>query len=309
MNFHLSSLQKLTGVIFVTVLLVGVSGAYAQDLYWSGTVYSDGRDVGPINLQKGATYSIQVTGSFYMGIWYQNQRSIWNDACYEFNAHSQPTPITVLQNSLGINYCSEYNPYHIYQSAQFVSDGRPLWFRIHDTDYRDNEGGLNVMVLMHRKPSAYDSQGLQSFKLFSALSRQSSKNFKQNKFPDVYINTSLGDPIPYHMRHPVELKLNVSSDKEIYLSSKENEKSGIYIDNFLMFVINSAKGTKVFSVGKVKKHSYRGAEVIQVPPNSLHPGAVNITKYVPHNTAITMTVYALDYGYDAGMSDIYLIVR
>ncbi|PIE46452.1 MAG: hypothetical protein CSA42_08495, partial [Gammaproteobacteria bacterium] len=251
-------------------------------------------------LQRGETYSIEVSGSFYMGRWYRNGRSIINDACYEFNAHNQPASIPVLQNSLGVSYCSFYNPDHYYQSSPFVSDGRPLWFRIYDTDYRDNRGGLNVSVFWHRTASAPYNQEFQSIKLFNALKQQSSNNFKHNRFPEVYVNTSSWDTMPYHMSAPVRLTLTVDYGKEVYLSSKRNKKSGIYVDNFLMFVVESAEGTKIFSVGRVPKHTYRSEEVTRVSPNNLHPGVVNLTKYLPHNTVVNMTVYALDFGGHAG---------
>ncbi|PIE45206.1 MAG: hypothetical protein CSA45_04015 [Gammaproteobacteria bacterium] len=165
MNVNLNKLQKVTTVALFATALAYVPCASAQELYWRGYIASNGKNVGPIVLQRGATYSIRVSGSFYMGRWYQNGRSILNDACYEFNAHNQPTPITVLQNSLGINYCSQYSSKHNYRSAPFVSDGRPLWFRIVDTDYRDNRGGLNASVFLHQAAGANDNQGSQSLDL------------------------------------------------------------------------------------------------------------------------------------------------
>ena len=137
-------------ITFINIVLLANSEiSYAKTMYWQSQVSSDGREVGPVNLTKGVTYSVEVQGSFYMGKWSQNGRSIVNDPCYEFVAHPSPTPIPVLQNNLGINWCSSYRPGHVYESAPFISDGKPLWFRIYDSYYQDNRGWLVAVVYQY----------------------------------------------------------------------------------------------------------------------------------------------------------------
>ncbi len=132
--------------VLLAVFFIQPVMASAQTLIWRGSISSKGERTASIRLTRGKTYFIVVSGSFYMGRWWKNKRSIMNDPCYEFNAHYQPALIPVLKNNLGIGYCSQYNPNHVYRSANFVSNGQPLYFWIADSDYRDNRGSLTAEV-------------------------------------------------------------------------------------------------------------------------------------------------------------------
>jgi len=293
--------------IILIVILAQSSLLTAQELVWRGYIPSNGQDIGPITLISGATYSVEVSGTFSMGRWWQNNREIINDPCYEFNAHSQPTPIPVLENNLGINYCSQYNPRHVYQSANFISNGQQLWFRIFDTDYRDNRGGLTVAVYIHQTGSS--SGQFQTIKLFNAVKRQNSTNFKANLFHDVYVNTKKWDTTPYHLNKPFNFRISVPYGRKVYLSSRSDSKKGFFIDNFLMFVINNGGNYNVFSLGSVPSHTYKGRNVTLATSRTQNPGSPDITKYFPVGIEVNVTVFALDFGGVGGMSDVYLHVR
>jgi len=293
--------------LILIALLVQPSLSSAQKLIWRGHIPGNGQNIGPIKLSPGATYSVEVSGALYMGKWSQNNRRIINDPCYEFNAHHQPTPIPVLQNNLGINYCSQYNAGHVYRSANFVSKGQSLVFRVYDTDYRDNIGSLTAAVYLHQAGNS--NLGSRAIKLFSAVRKQNSTNFKKNRFPDVHINTNKWDTTPYHFNRPANFSLKIPYGKKVYLSSRSNSNSGIYIDNFLMFVVNNGYTSNVFSVGSVPEHTYRGVKVTRAAHRSQNPGCVDLTKYFPVGKEVKVTVYALDFGGVAGMSDTYLVIR
>ena len=146
-------MKKTIGLLFIISLVCGLAlTAHAAQLHWQGYIPGDGRQVGPINLQAGAKYYIQVEGSLIFG------RSIMggilrNDSCYSFGEPGAQRPMTILQNNLGINYCpGTYNPGHVYRSAHFISNGQPIFFRIVDTDYRDNQGGLQVKIFRVSSP-------------------------------------------------------------------------------------------------------------------------------------------------------------
>lgn len=278
----------------------------AQTLVWRGNIPSSGRSTESISLIRGNTYFVEVSGSFYMGRWWQNNRNLLNDPCYEFNAHAQPAPMTVLENNLGINYCSRYNPGHVYRSANFVSDGRQLRFRIFDTDYRDNRGGLTAAVYLVQSAGTGGQSG--SIKLFGAVGRQNSANFKANRFPDVRVNTKQWDAIPYHLNKPASFRITVPYGRKVLLSSRSDRAANIYIDNFLLFIVSDGRNNTVFSVGSVDSLSYRGQSVTRTRPiaQNISP---EITNYFPVGTEVSVTVYALDYGGVGGMSDVYLLLR
>lgn len=91
-------------VAFIIMISTAPSFSTAQELVWRGFIPGNGQEIGPVHLNSGTTYFVEVSGSLYMGKWYQNNRGIINDPCYEFNAHYQPTPIAVLQNNLALSW-------------------------------------------------------------------------------------------------------------------------------------------------------------------------------------------------------------
>ncbi len=277
-----------------------------QTLIWSGNIPGNGNRVGPITLTNGATYYVEVSGYIYFGKWWQNGRDLLNDSCYEFNARSQPAPMTILQNNLGIIYCSQYNPAHVYRSAPFISKGQPLWFWVYDTDYRDNRGSTAARVYLVGGGGSSGQSG--NIKLFSAVPRQDSAHFKANTFRDVRINTTYWDRTPYHLNKSIRFRLRVPNGGRVYLSSKTDRRTSIYIDNFLLFIVGSGQGQTVFSVGQVDPLTYKGSPVTRALPISQTPSP-EITQYIPQGFEVSVTVYALDYGGVGGMSEVYLLVR
>lgn len=146
-------------ILLVVIFLVmpGVGGA--KVVVWQGAIPSNGHEVGPVKLVQGETYSIRVGGNFYMGQWWRNQQPMVNDPCYEFVAHGQPAPISVLRNTLGLNWCSRYDPRHEYESKPFNSDGSALKFKIFDSNYTDNRGDLQAVVYRHRSTQQKEIPG------------------------------------------------------------------------------------------------------------------------------------------------------
>jgi hypothetical protein len=311
-NFPVNVMKKRAWFMAVLLIFIWQSAALAaQTLIWSGNIPGNGNRVGPISLTKGASYYVEVQGYIYFGRWRQNGRDLLNDSCFEFNARSQPVPMTILQNNLGIIYCSQYNPAHVYRSAPFLSNGQPLWFRVYDTDYRDNRGGIAARVYLVQGGGSGSSGGsgqYRSIKLFSAVPRQDSSKFKVNRFPDVQVNTNTWDRTPYHLNKSTRFSLRVPQGGRVYLSSKSDRKTNIYIDNFLLFIVSPGQGQTVFSVGQVDPLTYLGSPVTRVLPISqtLTP---EITQYIPQGFEVSVTVYALDYGGVGGMSEVYLLVR
>jgi hypothetical protein len=309
-SFPVKVMKKRVWFMAAILIFIWQSAALAaQTLIWSGNIPGNGNQVGPISLTNGATYYVEVSGCIYFGKWWQNGRDLLNDSCYEFNAHSQPTPMTILQNNLGIIYCSQYNPAHVYRSAPFLSNGQQLWFRVYDTDYRDNRGSIAARVyLVQGSGSGGDSGQYRSIKLFNAVPRQDSSKFKVNRFPDVRVNTNTWDRTPYHLNKSTRFSLLVPQGGRVYLSSKTDQRASIYIDNFLLFIVSSGQGQTVFSVGQVDPLTYKGSPVTRALPVSQTP-TPEITQYIPQGSEVSVTVYALDYGGVGGMSEVYLLVR
>jgi hypothetical protein len=310
-GFIMTSKNQKALLWFIAVLLIFTwqsTALAAQTLIWSGNIPGNGNRVGPISLTNGAKYYVEVQGYIYFGKWWQNGRDLLNDSCYEFNARSQPIPMTILQNNLGIIYCSRYNPAHVYRSAPFLSSSQQLWFWVYDTDYRDNRGSIAARVYLVQGGGSSSSEQYRSIKLFSAVPRQDSSKFKANRFPDAQVNTNTWDRTPYHLNQSTRFSLRVPPGGQVYLSSKSNSKTNIYIDNFLLFIVGSGQGQTVFSVGQVDPLTYMGSPVTRVLPisQSLTP---EITQYIPTGFEVSVTVYALDYGGVGGMSDVYLLVR
>jgi|GEM_PF-1566769 len=306
-NFPANVMRKRAWFTAALLILSLHSAALVgQTLIWSGNIPGNGNRVGPIALTKGATYYIEVSGFIYFGKWWQNGRDLLNDSCYEFNAHSQPTPMTILQNNLGIIYCSQYNPAHVYRSAPFLSNGQQLWFWVYDTDYRDNRGSIVARVYLVGGGSG--SGQSRSIKLFNAVPRQDSSHFKANTFYDVRINTNTWDQTPYHLNKSIRFSLRVPNGGRVYLSSKTDSRASIYIDNFLLFIVSSGQRQTVFSVGQVDPLTYKGSSVTRALPISQTPNP-EITQYIPQGFEVYITVYALDYGGVGGMSEVYLLVQ
>jgi hypothetical protein len=308
-NYPVNLMRKRAWFMLSAALLIlSLQSAVllGQTLIWSGNIPGDGKRVGPISLTNGATYYVEVSGYIYFGRWRQNGRDLLNDACFEFNAHSRPTPMTILQNNLGIIYCSKYNPAHVYRSAPFISNGQQLWFRVYDTDYRDNRGSIVAGVYLVRGGGGSGQPG--NIKLFSAVPRQDSSHFKANKFYDVRVNTNRWDRIPYHLNKSIRFRLRVPKGGRVYLSSRTDRRAAIYIDNFLLFIVSSGRGQTVFSVGQVDPLTYKGSPITRALPISQTPNP-EITRYIPRGVEVVVTVYALDYGGVGGMSEVYLLVR
>ncbi len=111
------------------------------------SVPSDGRPVTLDGLEVGGSYQLRVSGSMTFGRWAATGATLRNDACYEYDAKGFPDPLTVFQNSFDVVVCGLYRSDHVYLSAPFVAPSQRLVLWVFDTDYRDNDGALDVEII------------------------------------------------------------------------------------------------------------------------------------------------------------------
>lgn len=139
-----------TGAFAVEVSQVNPKSS-APTPIWKGTISAEGPPSPKVQLTKGQTYQIEVSGHMSLGTW-KNGKILMNDACYEFNAVGAPILLPSFRNTLDISVCDgKYHPNHLYQSAPFVAEKDEISFWIFDTDYKDNSGELSVQVNMVSK--------------------------------------------------------------------------------------------------------------------------------------------------------------
>lgn len=120
----------------------------ADTVLWSGDVNSDGTPSSTIKLELGKKYQIKVSGTINLGKWWKEGVPLTQDACYEFNPLAGSTPNSSIKNSLNISVCDgDYHLDHIYRSLPFVAAQSSIHFWIHDIDYSDNSGTLQVQVI------------------------------------------------------------------------------------------------------------------------------------------------------------------
>ncbi len=121
---------------------------FADTVVWKGTVKADGSPSAVVTLALGQRYEIRVSGTMNLGNWWQNKEQLLNDACYEFSSNTTPTSQPAFKNSNNINVGDgKYHPDHIYQSNPFTAAQSGVHFWIHDKDYSDNSGELQVEVI------------------------------------------------------------------------------------------------------------------------------------------------------------------
>lgn len=141
-----------TWILFIFIGFFGISQA-ADTVVWSGKVDSDGMPSKSIQLILGKTYRVKVSGTINLGKWRTNKQPLENDACYEFFAdpkfqEKDPKKIDTFRSSIPISVCDgKYHSDHIYTSEPFLVAQSGIHFWIHDTDYSDNTGALDVEVI------------------------------------------------------------------------------------------------------------------------------------------------------------------
>jgi len=134
-------------VLALTVLLL-VGLAWAQP--WA-LLPATGERVMLGGLQPGDVYQLRVSGWMSFGTWWQNDRPLLDDACFEFAAKGFADPLPVVANDLGLSLCDGgYRDDHVYLSPPFVATSPNVTLWVIDTDYRDNAGSVLVEALWLR---------------------------------------------------------------------------------------------------------------------------------------------------------------
>jgi hypothetical protein len=162
-----------------------------------------------------------------------------------------------------------------------------------------------------------------AIKIFSRMPETDSAVFKANRYPEVNVDvTSPGyyypqfDRVPYHITAPYYGTFTVQPGQRIFLAGDATGTDSVYIDNFLLFEIESSQGTKRLSVGSMPSGivSYNGNVLDQIgewtPMKFDFPaGELDLTSYFPEGEQVNLKVSALDFGGVGELSDIYLLLQ
>ncbi len=149
------------------------------------------------------------------------------------------------------------------------------------------------------------------YRIFSEIPRQSSANFKSNVYDPVSITTSTWDKVPYHLTDQYEGTIAVEENQKVILAGDSEGKDSWYIDNFILFEINSPGINKRFIIGSVEPVEYNGIKVPQLEPSgfTFSPDSFDLTSEFPKGVPVDIRISALDYGGTGGVSDLYLIIK
>jgi len=147
--------------------------------------------------------------------------------------------------------------------------------------------------------------------VFSQVPKQDSDHFKSNRYDSVRIATRSFDRIPYHMTKTYEVIITVQENQRVLLAGDAAGEKSWFVDNFLLFELNSPEGTRRFVIGTVEPVTYDGADVPQLKPAgfTFGPGTFDLAEQFPKGVPVTVRISALDYGRTGGVSELYLIVR
>lgn len=149
--------------------------------------------------------------------------------------------------------------------------------------------------------------GPDSIRIFAAVPFQDSAAFKAATHKSLRVVAPQNwDPIPYHVTKPFTTTITARPGQRFLLAGDAAGKKGWTVDNFLLVEIHSAPGTQRLVVGNTNGSpvEYEGRRLTQVSPDSL-----DLSKYLPANVPVRLTVSALDFGGRGGISDLFLIVR
>lgn len=136
-----------TFAIFLALSFLCFNMTFADNIIWRGDVKADGTPTPSAKLILGHKYQVKVSGTMNLGNWKKQGESLIDDAFFEFNEKSEPTPLHSLKNSANIMFDrSEYHPDHVYKSEPFTATQSGIHFWIYDTYYEDNNGSLQVEV-------------------------------------------------------------------------------------------------------------------------------------------------------------------
>lgn len=132
--------------------------AFCEQILWKGKVNSNGFPTEAIKLNLGQSYKIKVSGTVNLGKWRTDKKPLENDACFEFFAdpvdqQSALNKIDTFRNSLSIPICEngKYQVSHIYESKPFTAEANLIHFWLHDIDFEDNTGELDVEIIQTTK--------------------------------------------------------------------------------------------------------------------------------------------------------------
>lgn len=141
-------------LLFLSAFLAITLYAADEQVIWSGSVSSDGTPSPNVKLELGKRYQIIVSGTVQLGHWLQNQQLLTNDAFYQFNERIKPFPSSSFKNSMNLPFTDNaYNPDHVYSSQPFTAFQSAIHFWVHDTNYADNSGALQVKIIKLPSPS------------------------------------------------------------------------------------------------------------------------------------------------------------
>ncbi|MBW2731084.1 MAG: hypothetical protein JRH20_01755 [Deltaproteobacteria bacterium] len=151
----------------------------------------------------------------------------------------------------------------------------------------------------------------QAFRLFRAVAKQSSSNFKHNRYRRLRVATNQFDRVPYHMASAATRTLTVQPGQRCFLAGNKAGTAGFGVDNFLYIKIGRrGKGAR-FVVGAADPVTHRGRPVARLGGNKFkfRAGEIDLTSHIPKGVPTRIKVLALDYGAVGYVSDVFLIVR
>lgn len=162
------------------------------------------------------------------------------------------------------------------------------------------------------RPPPPPARPAQAYRLFRAVAKQSSNNFKHNRHRRLRVATNVHDRVPYHMAPVAKRMVTVHPGQRIFLAGNAAGTAGFGVDNFLYLTIGSRGGHKRrFFVGTADPVTHRGRPVARLGSNKFRfrAGEIDLTPYFPKGVPTRIKVSALDYGVVGFVSDVFLIVR
>lgn len=151
----------------------------------------------------------------------------------------------------------------------------------------------------------------QALHLLSAVPLQPGKNFANNRRYDLRIDTKSFERTPYTIASTV-LALKRPNEVRLTLAADKNGTKPWKVDNFLLLesYVDGTLYAQAF-IGKADPIYTLGARVSRIGDDSFEFPArgVTITELVPAERLAVCRVSAFDYGLDATVSDLYLLVE
>jgi len=192
--------------------------------------------------------------------------------------------------------------YAIHYTSSLPADGTSHQITLTARDTTDTKAYLTPGTLHAiNQPEA--------IKVFSNVPRQGSENFKTNTRPDLNIQTTRWDKVPYHVAPPFRHVFNLAPGQRVMLSGNETGNAGFSIDNFLLIEVSETNEPTRFLLGVTDPVSCAGALVNQVAGGfDFGSPGFDLTPYLPTGVSFKLSISALDYGAAGYVSDVYLII-